>query len=54
MSMKPIKITKFCTISEELNRLELENKLIKQEVVQLTEEISFLSSKLTSCKVVYI
>ncbi|KAL5272237.1 hypothetical protein ACHWQZ_G000450 [Mnemiopsis leidyi] len=36
--------------SEVLSRLELENKLIKQEVSQLTEEISFLSSKLSSCK----
>ena len=35
----------------ELDRLELENKLIKQEVTQLTGEIGALSSKLASYRV---
>ncbi|XP_063692499.1 golgin subfamily A member 5-like [Bolinopsis microptera] len=33
---------------EYFDRLELENKLIKQEVTQLTDEIGFLSSKISS------
>ena len=38
---------------EQFDRLELENKLIKQEVTQLTDEIGFLSSKISSYRVCY-